>query len=30
MIKEIKPAGEVVREIWEEYGAAMQQLKMNN
>lgn len=30
MIKEIKPAGEVVREIWNEYGAAMQQLKIKN
>lgn len=30
MIKEIKPAGEVVREIWEEYGAAVQQLTINN
>jgi enoyl-[acyl-carrier protein] reductase II len=30
LIKEIKPAGEVVREIWEENLAAMQQLKIKN
>jgi enoyl-[acyl-carrier protein] reductase II len=30
MIKEIKPAGEVVREIWEENLAAMNQLTKNN
>jgi enoyl-[acyl-carrier protein] reductase II len=30
LIKDIKPAGEIVKEIWEEYQASLRELAMVN